>query len=43
MTGKLVKRIVWLSRKYARYGSRRIRALLLREGWKAGRKLVQRI
>lgn len=42
-TIKLVKRIVWLSRKYPRYGYRRIRALLLREGWKAGRKFVQRI
>ncbi len=42
-TRKLVKRIVWLSRKYPRYGYRRIRALLLREGWKAGRKFVQRI
>ena len=42
-TKKLVKRIVWLSRKYPRYGYRRIRALLLREGWKAGRKFVQRI
>ncbi len=27
-TRKLVKRIVWLSRKYPRYGYRRIRALL---------------
>jgi transposase InsO family protein len=42
-TKKLVKRIVWLSRKYLRYGYRRIRALLMREGWKAGRKFVQRI
>ena len=42
-TKRLVKRIVWLSRKYPRYGYRRIRALLLREGWKAGRKFVQRI
>ncbi len=42
-TRKLVKRIVWLSRKYPRYGYRRIRALLMREGWKAGRKFVQRI
>ena len=42
-TRKLVKRIVWLSRKYPRYGYRRIRALLLREGWKAGRKFVQRV
>lgn len=42
-TTKLVKRIVSLSRKYPRYGYRRIRALLLREGWQAGRKFVQRI
>ncbi|MFP6897064.1 MAG: IS3 family transposase [Roseibacillus sp.] len=42
-TKTLVKRIVWLSRKYPRYGYRRIRALLMREGWKAGRKFVQRI
>ncbi|NNF07897.1 MAG: IS3 family transposase [Candidatus Eisenbacteria bacterium] len=42
-TKKLVKRILWLSRKYPRYGYRRIRGLLLREGWKAGRKFVQRI
>ena len=34
---------MWLSRKYPRYGYRRIRALLMREGWKAGRKFVQRI
>jgi transposase InsO family protein len=42
-TFKLVRRIVWLSRKYPRYGYRRIRALLEREGWKASRKFVQRI
>ena len=40
---KLVCRIVWLSRKYPRYGYRRIRALLDREGWRASRKFVQRI
>lgn len=40
---KLVRRIVWLSRRYPRYGYRRIRALLAREGWKASRKFVQRI
>ncbi|MCP4731404.1 MAG: transposase [Roseibacillus sp.] len=28
---------------YPRYGYRRIRTLLLREGWKTGRKFVQRI
>ena len=38
-----VKRIVWLSRKYPRYGYRRIRALLDSEGWKVSRKFVQRI
>lgn len=42
-TIKLVRRIVWLSRKYPRYGYRRIRALLDGEGWKASRKFVQRI
>ena len=42
-TIKLVRRIVWLSKKYPRYGYRRIRALLEREGWKASRKFVQRI
>jgi transposase InsO family protein len=40
---KLVKRIVALSRKYPRYGYRRIRALLIREGWKVGRKLGQQV
>lgn len=39
----MVQRIVWLSRKYPRYGYRRIRALMFREGWKASRKFVQRI
>lgn len=42
-TIKLVRRILWLSQKYPRYGYRRIRALLEREGWKASRKFVQRI
>ena len=42
-TKKLVGRIVLLSRRYPRYGYRRIRALLAREGWKAGRKFVQRV
>ena len=40
---QMVRRIVRLSRKYPRYGYRRIRAMLQREGWKASRKLVQRI
>jgi len=40
---KLIKRIIALSRKYPRYGYRRIRALLMREGWKVGRKLVQQV
>ena len=39
----MVSRIVRFSRKYPRYGYRRIRAMLQREGWKASRKLVQRI
>ena len=39
----MVSRIVRFSRKYPRYGYRRIRAMLEREGWKASRKLVQRI
>tara|TARA_Y100000589_G_C27105851_1_gene610032 strand:- start:104 stop:859 length:756 start_codon:yes stop_codon:yes gene_type:complete len=38
-----VHRILWFSRKYPRYGYRRIRALLDREGWKVSRKFVQRI
>lgn len=38
-----VQRIVWLSGKDPRYGYRRIRALLDREGWKVSRKFVQRI
>ena len=42
-TQATVERILWLSRKYPRYGYRRIRALLLREGWKTSRKFVQRI
>ena len=42
-TQRLVRRVIWLSRKYPRYGYRRIRALLAREGWKASRKFVQRI
>ncbi len=40
---KLVRRIIALSRKYPRYGYRRIRALLVREGWKASRKFVQQV
>ena len=40
---KLIGRITTLSRKYPRYGYRRIRALLMREGWKVGRKLVQQV
>ena len=31
-TQHLVWRVIWLSRKYPRYGYRRIRALLVREG-----------
>lgn len=39
----LAARVVALSRDYPRYGYRRVRALLLREGWKAGRKFVQKV
>ncbi len=39
-TRALVRRIVWLSREHPRYGYRRIRAMLAREGWMASRKFV---
>jgi len=39
----MVSRIVRFSRKYPPYGYRRIRAMLVRDGWKASPKLVQRI
>ena len=37
------QRIVALSWQHPRYGYRRIRALLAREGWSVSRKQVQRI
>jgi len=40
---RLVESILQVSRKYPRYGYRRIRALLVREGWKVSRKLVQKV
>ena len=40
---QLHQRIVALSWQYPRYGYRRIRALLEREGWSVSRKQVQRI
>ena len=40
---QLHQRIVVLSWQYPRYGYRRIRALLAREGWSVSRKQVQRI
>ena len=40
---QLHQRIVALSWQYPRYGYRRIRALLEREGWSVNRKQVQRI
>ena len=38
---QLAERIVTLSWKYPRYGYRRIRALLVKEGWTTSRKFVQ--
>jgi putative transposase len=40
---QLYQRIIALSWHYPRYGYRRIRALLAREGWMVSRKQVQRI
>ena len=42
-TQRKIRRIFQLSQKYPRYGYRRIRAIMLREGWKVSRKWVQRI
>jgi len=39
----LLSRIVSLSIEFPRYGYRRIRALLEREGWQVSQKLVQRV
>ncbi len=38
----LVRRLIALSWEFPRYGARRIRALLMREGWRVSRKFVQR-
>ena len=40
---QLYKRVIALSWHHPRYGYRRIRALLAREGWQVSRKQVQRI
>ena len=40
---KLGKRMEELSHRHPRYGYRRIAALLRREGWRAGKRLVQRL
>ena len=40
---QLAERIVALSRQHPRYGYRRIRALLVKEGWAASRKFVQAV
>ena len=37
------ERILTLSWQHPRYGSRRIRALLVKEGWAASRKFVQAV
>ncbi len=39
----MVQAIIELSSKHPRYGYRRIRALLVREGWKVSRKFVQKV
>ena len=40
---RLAERIVTLSWEHPRYGYRRIRALLVKEGWTASRKFVQAV
>ena len=40
---EMVQAIIQLSRKHPRYGYRRIRALLVREGWQVSRKFVQKV
>lgn len=40
---QLMRAIIAASRLYPRYGYRRVRAVLVREGWPVSRKLVQRI
>lgn len=39
----MVQAIIQLSSKHPRYGYRRIRALLVREGWQVSRKFVQKL
>ena len=39
----MVQAIIQLSSKHPRYGYRRIRALLVREGWQVSRKFVQKV
>jgi putative transposase len=41
--GRLIERLTALSWKHPRYGYRRIRALLRREGWTVSKKQVQRL
>ena len=40
---RLAERIVTLSWEHPRYGYRRIRALLVKEGWATSRKFVQAV
>ena len=40
---RLLKRLMELSEKHARYGYRRIAALLRQEGWPVGKRHVQRL
>ena len=39
----MVRRIIRLSKVHSRYGYRRIRALMDKEGWKVSRKFVQKV
>ena len=39
----MVRRIIRLSKVHSRYGDRRIRALMDKEGWKVSRKFVQKV
>ena len=40
---RMVQAIIHISKEHPRYGYRRIRALLVREGWQVSRKLVQKV
>ena len=40
---RMVQAIIRVSKKHPRYGYRRIRALLVREGWQVSRKFVQKV